>query len=68
MNNLSDLTISRAKELLLNRSISSVELTKFFFEKISSHKNLNCFITETFDQALRMSKKSDEKYNSGKQN
>ncbi len=62
MTNLSDLTISQAKELLLNRSISSVELTKFFFEKISKFKNLNCFITETFDQALKMSKRSDEKY------
>ncbi len=62
MNDLDDITISKAKNLLLNRSVSSVELTKFFFEKISKFQNLNCFITETYDHAIEMSKASDEKY------
>ena len=63
--NLSDLTIHDAKTMLEKKSISSVELTKYYIEKISENKNLNCFITETFDQAIRMAEKSDSKISSG---
>ena len=63
--NLSDLTIHEAKTMLEKKTISSVELTKYYIEKISENKNLNCFITETFDQAIRMAEKSDSKISSG---
>jgi aspartyl-tRNA(Asn)/glutamyl-tRNA(Gln) amidotransferase subunit A len=63
--NLSNLTIHEANVMLQKKTISSVELTKYFIEKISENKNLNCFITETFDQAIKMAKKSDNKISSG---
>ena len=65
--NLSDLTIHDAKIMLEKKSISSVELTKYYIEKISENKNLNCFITETFDQAIKMAKKLDSKISSGEE-
>lgn len=67
MTDLSDLTIHEAKLMLQKKSISSVELTKHFIEKISQSKNLNCFITETFDEAIKMAKSSDDKIRSSEE-
>ena len=61
MSRLDNLTIHKAKKLIEKKEISSLELTNHFIEKIELKKQLNCFITETFDKALVMAKKSDEK-------
>ena len=37
-----------------------------FIDKIQSNKNLNCFITETFEIALSKARESDEKLQKGK--
>ncbi|MDC3091375.1 Asp-tRNA(Asn)/Glu-tRNA(Gln) amidotransferase subunit GatA [Rickettsiales bacterium] len=67
MTDFSDLTIYEARLMLQKKKISSVELTKYFIEKISQSKNLNCFITETFDEAMKMAKSSDDKIQSSEE-
>ena len=64
MNDFKHLTINEAKKLLINKDISSLELTNYFIQKIIEKNDLNCFITKTFNQAQEMAKKSDQKINS----
>jgi aspartyl-tRNA(Asn)/glutamyl-tRNA(Gln) amidotransferase subunit A len=52
MTNLSDLTISDARDKLTKREISSVELTEHFLKRIAEYKELNAFITVTGEAAL----------------
>ena len=46
---------------LMKKDFSSAELTKYFINKIQDNKNLNCFITTTFDKAQEMAKISDKR-------
>jgi aspartyl-tRNA(Asn)/glutamyl-tRNA(Gln) amidotransferase subunit A len=55
-----NLSISLATSGLHNKDFTSVELTNHFIEKIEKNLNLNSFITQTFDVANKMAKKSDE--------
>ena len=64
MNDFKNLTINKAKNLLTNKDITSLELTNYFIEKIIEKNDLNCFITKTFDHAVEMAKKSDQRINS----
>ena len=64
MNDFKNLTINKAKKLLTNKDITSLELTNYFIEKIIEKNDLNCFITKTFDHAVEMAKKSDQRINS----
>ena len=61
MTDFSKLNIRSALNGLKNKEFTSTELTEFFIKKIESNKKLNCFITNTFDIALEMAKKSDVK-------
>lgn len=61
MTNFSNLKISSAIKGLKNKDFTSLELTEFFIKKIEENKNLNCFITNTFDKAILMAKSSDKK-------
>ena len=61
MRDLTILTIESAINGLSKKEFSSQELTQSFIDKIIQKKNLNCFITETFDVAIKMAKRSDEK-------
>ena len=61
MNNFDKLSISSAIEGLANKDFTSLELTEFFIKKIENNKDLNCFITSTFDKAIEMAKISDQK-------
>ncbi len=58
---LDNLTIHEVKGMIQKKEISSLELTKHFIEKIKKNKKLNCFITETFDEAIKMALRSDKK-------
>ena len=61
MNDFENLSISSAIEGLANKNFTSLELTEFFIKKIEKNKDLNCFITSTFDKAIEMAKISDQK-------
>ena len=52
-------TITKARQALENREYSSLELTKNYIEIIESNRNLNAFITETPDIALKRAEESD---------
>lgn len=60
MSELTKLTLLEAKNKLLNKEITSVELTNAFINNIEKNERLNAFITKTFDLALEQAKKSDE--------
>ncbi len=47
------------------RDFSSVELTRYFLERIAEHDELNAFITVTEDQALAAAKVADERISAG---
>ncbi len=61
------LDITTTLKYLKNRELKSLELTEFFIDKIQSNKNLNCFITETFEIAITKAKESDVKLQKGKE-
>ena len=61
MTDFSKLNITSALIGLKNKDFKSVELTEYFINQINKKENLNCFITKTFDKAIDMAKKSDEK-------
>ncbi len=63
---MNNLTIKNALELLRNKEISSVELTKFCFQNIKEKdEELNSFITLNEEDALERAKESDDLYSSG---
>lgn len=64
--NLTKMTLLEAKEALLNKKVSSVELTEECIKKIKENKKLNAFVTETLDLAKEKAKKSDKKIAEGK--
>ena len=59
------LSIFEAREGLLSKKFSSVELTKCFLERIEKFKELNAFITVCGEQALRSAEQSDQKIANG---
>jgi len=61
MNDFENLSISSALEGLTTKKFTSLELTEFFIKRIENNKDLNCFITSTFDKAIEMAKVSDQK-------
>ena len=64
--NLSDLTIHQAHQLLKNRELSSVELTKAVLERISQvEERVRAFVTVTRDEALRQAEQADERIHRG---
>src|ERR1051326_1727369 len=55
------LTLTELRELLDSKKVSSVELTKYFLERIKKYdKELNSFITVAEEQALKQAKDADE--------
>tara|TARA_X000000950_G_scaffold52744_1_gene62499 strand:- start:1651 stop:3102 length:1452 start_codon:yes stop_codon:yes gene_type:complete len=62
----SKLTISSAIKGLKKKDFTSLELTKFFIDKIQDKIELNCFITNTFEIALKMAKNADHRIMSKK--
>jgi aspartyl-tRNA(Asn)/glutamyl-tRNA(Gln) amidotransferase subunit A len=58
---LTDLTIADARDALGQGEISAVELTEAHISAVDATRALNCFITETPDQALEQARASDER-------
>ncbi|MBF0269278.1 MAG: Asp-tRNA(Asn)/Glu-tRNA(Gln) amidotransferase subunit GatA [Alphaproteobacteria bacterium] len=61
MSDLTHLTIAEAEAGLDKGNFTSVELTKAHLDAMSKRKDLNAYITETPDQALRMAADSDKR-------
>ncbi len=66
MTALTHLTIADALKKLDKKEISSVELTQAHIDAMGKLKNLNAFITETPEVALKQAKESDARRFSGK--
>ncbi len=59
-------TLSELSRALHQRECSSVELTRYFLERIKTHDTqLNSFITQTPELALAQAKSADERLNDG---
>ena len=62
MSDLVKLTLAQAKKALNDKKISSVELTQAYIAEMEKNRNLNAYVLETPDIALKQAKISDEKY------
>ena len=62
---LTDLTLVEARQGLLDKKFSAVELTASFIEQMEKNRHLNAYITETPDIALTQAKESDERLKKG---
>ena len=59
------ITLSQAKQMLEKKECSSAELVQAFINQATSKRDLNCFITETFDNALVQAAEADKRIASG---
>ena len=62
MSDLVKLTVTQAKKALDDKKISSVELTKAYIAEMEKNRNLNAYVLETPDIALKQAEISDAKY------
>ncbi|HWU25091.1 MAG TPA: Asp-tRNA(Asn)/Glu-tRNA(Gln) amidotransferase subunit GatA [Rhizomicrobium sp.] len=58
-------TLAEARDAVVGKKISSVELTKAYVRAIQGARELNAFITETPERALAMAEESDERIAGG---
>jgi aspartyl-tRNA(Asn)/glutamyl-tRNA(Gln) amidotransferase subunit A len=65
MTKLTDLTLTEAKEGLLKKEFSSVELTQAFIKAVEDNRHLNAYVTETPELALEQAKASDARLADG---
>ncbi len=63
---LTKLSIKQTIEGLKTKKFTSLEVTNSYINNIEKNRNLNSFITETFDLAISQAKKSDENIQNGK--
>ena len=61
MSDLTNLTITKALKGLENKDFSSVELTQAHIDAMAKYKDLNCYIVETPDIALKQAEESDKR-------
>jgi len=67
LNDLAFYTIGELAELIRTRQITSMELTKFFLERLKKYDpTLHCVITLTEERALKQAKLMDEEIAEGK--
>lgn len=59
--NLTDLTIAQAHKALKNKETCATELTQAYLNNMQKNKNLNAYITETPEQALKMAQQAEQK-------
>jgi aspartyl-tRNA(Asn)/glutamyl-tRNA(Gln) amidotransferase subunit A len=62
---LTELTLAAARDALVGKKISAVELANAHIAAIEAARVLNCFISETPEQALAMAAASDERLGRG---
>ncbi|MDR0630554.1 MAG: Asp-tRNA(Asn)/Glu-tRNA(Gln) amidotransferase subunit GatA, partial [Holosporales bacterium] len=55
-----DLTIAKARKSLKKKEFSSVELAKYYLNRIEKHKSLNAYITVDSEMVLNSAKRADE--------
>ncbi|MFM7084442.1 MAG: amidase, partial [Hyphomicrobium sp.] len=68
MTDLTSLTLTQARDGLINKEFKAVELTEAFLKKIEkSNPALNAYVLTTADSALAQAKISDENLSKGKQ-
>lgn len=65
MTDLHKLSIIDAIKGLKSGDFSSQDLTKAHIDQIEKTRNLNCYITDSFDQAIERAKESDQRYKQG---
>lgn len=65
MAKLTEMTIADALDGLKKKEFTASELTEAHIKAAEGARNLNCFITETFDHARRQAKESDARYAKG---
>lgn len=65
MTDFTDLTIATAIEGLKNKDFSAVELTQAHIDAMGQARDLNAYITETPDIALKQAEDADKRYASG---
>ena len=63
---LTKLSLTQARDGLLNKDFSAVELTNAHLAMMAKKRNLNAFITETPELALSQAEASDKRLASGK--
>ena len=66
MSQITDLSFSELKQSLDDRTLSSVEITSAFLDRIESlNPTLNAFITITRDEAMQSAKNADAAISQG---
>ncbi|HTJ03689.1 MAG TPA: Asp-tRNA(Asn)/Glu-tRNA(Gln) amidotransferase subunit GatA [Methylovirgula sp.] len=65
MSDLTDLSLAAARDALVKKDISAVELAKAQIAAIEKARALNCFIVETPEKALQMAALSDQRLAKG---
>ncbi|MBW8308542.1 MAG: Asp-tRNA(Asn)/Glu-tRNA(Gln) amidotransferase subunit GatA [Candidatus Paracaedibacteraceae bacterium] len=63
--NLTELTLTEAKEGLTHKEFSAVELTQAFIGAMEQNRHLNAYVTETPELALEQAKASDARLAAG---
>ncbi len=62
MSQLTDMTLAELQDALHSQSISSVEITEAFLDRIDAlNPDLNAFITVTAEQAIKQAKAADQR-------
>jgi len=65
MSDPTHLSLAAARDALVSKKLSAVELTQAHIKAMEAARVLNCYITETPELALQQAKKSDEKIAQG---
>jgi aspartyl-tRNA(Asn)/glutamyl-tRNA(Gln) amidotransferase subunit A len=65
MSDLTALTLAQARERLLGREITALELTDAHIDAVEAARALNAFVTETPDHAREMARTSDARLRKG---
>jgi len=65
MTALTDLSLAQARDALDRGETSAVELVRAHVARAEAHRDLNTFITETFEQALAAAETSDARRRAG---
>ncbi|GAA5253036.1 Asp-tRNA(Asn)/Glu-tRNA(Gln) amidotransferase subunit GatA [Candidatus Rickettsia kedanie] len=62
MTELNKLTVADSIKGFKNKDFTSKELVNAHIKQIEKHKNLNAYVTETFDLALKQAEAADQNY------
>ncbi|KJW05276.1 Asp-tRNA(Asn)/Glu-tRNA(Gln) amidotransferase subunit GatA [Rickettsia argasii] len=62
MTELNKLTVANSIKGLKNKDFTSTELIGAHIKQIEKHRNLNAYVTETFDLALKQAEAADQNY------